>query len=264
MNIAVVTTSNDPSAVLFRDGTPNGSNTNIVFYDSLLDDIASLDDYDNIILRDPYNTGNDYSFILQKILQTYPAKILLDYRCYKDMPKYEDKLFQSKIYEKNNLPHPQTTHTLDTGELRDFPYLMKKRYSSRNKGNFVVHDITDIQENLANDELTDFIFQKLLNIKSEYRILVYNQELVGFLEKTIIDNKLRVTAPKTEPKPEYIQIAIQAASAMLCEFAGVDLVITQDNTPLIIETNVSPQFLRYYEITNQNPVKTIFQSKEVS
>ncbi len=264
MNVAVVTTSNDPSAVLFRDGTPNGSNTKIVFYDSLLDDITSLDDYDNIILRDPYNTGNDYSFILQKILHTYPTKILLDYRCYKDMPKYEDKLFQSKIYEKNNLPHPKTIHTSDLGRLRDFPYLMKKRYSSRNKGNFIVNNQIDIQQYLSSGQLADYIFQKLLSIKSEYRILVYNRELVGFIEKTIIDNKLRVAAPKTDPKPEYIQIAIQAASAMLCEFAGVDLVITQDNTPLIIETNVSPQFLRYYEITNQNPVKTIFQSKGVS
>ena len=264
MNVAVVTTSNDPSAVLFRDGMPNGSNTKIVFYDSLLDDITSLDDYDNIILRDPYNTGNDYSFILQKILHTYPTKILLDYRCYKDMPKYEDKLFQSKIYEKNNLPHPKTIHTSDLGRLRDFPYLMKKRYSSRNKGNFIVNNQIDIQQYLSSGQLADYIFQKLLSIKSEYRILVYNRELVGFIEKTIIDNKLRVAAPKTDPKPEYIQIAIQAASAMLCEFAGVDLVITQDNTPLIIETNVSPQFLRYYEITNQNPVKTIFQSKGVS
>lgn len=264
MNIAVVTTSNDPSAVLFRHGTPKGSNTNIVFYDSLLYDIASLDDYDNIILRDPYNTGKDYSFILQKILQTYPAKILLDYRCYKEMPNYEDKLFQSKIYEINNLPHPKTTHTSDVEQLVYFPYLMKKRYSSRNKGNYIVNNKTDIQQNLSNGQLTDYIFQKLLNIKSEYRILVYNQKLVGFLEKTLIDNKLRVTEPKADPKPEYIQIAIQAASAMLCEFAGVDLVITQDNIPLIIETNVSPQFLRYYEITNQNPVKTIFQSKGVS
>lgn len=146
MNVAILTTNNDPSAQLFQQVATSQLKVSILQYDSLVtqgDFLTELDIYDKLVLRDPYNSGSDFSNILQSVVRAIPHKILIDLECYVAYPKYEDKLFQADLYNKFEIPHPTTSHKIDIKELQNYPYILKKRLSSRNRGNYVITQLPD-------------------------------------------------------------------------------------------------------------------------
>lgn len=88
----------------------------IYFYDELVykdgeilnlsQDPLLIKQDDKIILRDPYNSKNNYSFFAQKILKKYYKNVALDRECYSKFPFYEDKLFQVDLFTSLGITPP--------------------------------------------------------------------------------------------------------------------------------------------------------------
>lgn len=264
MKICLITSKNDPSSSLFLDNRIPGTNISIVYYESLnhLPNIESLlSTYDKYILRDPYNSGQDYSHILKHILLKHSQRICLDSACYLKYPDYEDKLFQANFYKKNLIPHPPTLHNPSLSELKNYPYLVKKRISSRNKGNYIVANIQDFVDTPYSSNPNDYIVQQKIDILHEYRILILFNQIVGIAEKSKSSGKLKLikSISTNQISLNAQKLAQYTAKKLEADFVGIDLAIDKNQKIYVIESNLSPQFNRLLALTHINPVEIIFR-----
>ena len=142
MNLTIISTRSDRSLKRIVEESGNKKlKTEVFFYKDLKLEGLKPKDFSKgfIILRDPYNSGRDFSGILRKIASFLKENQLLDYKTYTKYPLYEDKLFQSMFF-KNTVKNPKFWHFKKPEDIciNTFPVIVKKRISSRGKDVFLI------------------------------------------------------------------------------------------------------------------------------
>lgn len=199
-----------------------------------------------------------------------------------DVQYLNDKLRQIPDLLKNEIPFPKTLffheystfiNSLDYLETKlGYPVIAKKKGSGKGMGVYKFDNrkqLTDFftqqikTHRFAEKVLKLFIFQEFLPIHKEYRVFVLNNKVLGTMQRIPKEGDFRAnfslggTVKLASLSPEHEQLCINAAKATKAYIAGVDLALTTDNKPYIIEVNRTPGFRGLEKATGQNIAKEI-------
>ena len=125
MKLLLTTTHQDRSRYrLSEEAQRKGLEVSLLYYEDLAEffNEDSIKGHDYAILRDPYNTGQDYSGILRRILRLLPEDRVLDFLMYASNPDYEDKLCQQALYSGlMDMPRNWHFEAIDAVTIQQFP-----------------------------------------------------------------------------------------------------------------------------------------------
>lgn len=173
-----------------------------------------------------------------------------------------NKLIDGQRIVQAKLPFPRTYHAHTLANYLKllpqiekecgFPLVIKHRSSGKGAKIYKVEDRLDL-ENLLNDlnednKLGRFYIQEYLPLKADYRILVVADQVVGAMLRIPKKGDFRAnfslggSVKPAELTAEMKDLAEKAAKATNANFAGVDIVYTQDNKPYLLEVNRTPGF----------------------
>src|SRR5690606_6552405 len=173
----------------------------------------------------------DYSDLLRAIVKKFSSQVVLDLITLQKFPDYEDKLFQVNFMKNLQIPTPITYSINNISNLDSlkFPKIMKKRYSSRNKGNFIVNHINEVQNILKNNNniISDYIFQEIINFQEDYRVMILNDSYLGAVKRNILKDKDKYKV-KISDEIAYLPDKIKencifAAKSLGADLLGVDI-----------------------------------------
>lgn len=133
-----------------------------------------------------------------------------------------------------------------------FPIVAKELYSQRGKGVFLIKTKEKFVEFIEEHSKEKFMFQKYIDKKEEFRVLVLGNEIGAFERKTSDDPEEFRNNVCLGAKEEFIEIekipkdikdiSIKAAKALKLEIAGVDIVVDSSGKILLLEVNRGPGF----------------------
>ena len=153
------------------------------------------------------------------------------------------------------------------------PVVAKDLYSQRGMGVFLIEERKDFADLIAKFPNKKFMFQKFLNKKEEFRVLVLGDGVGSYERKTSLDpNEFRnnVALGAKEDFMEIAEIAddvkyisIRASQTLKIEVAGVDIVIDISGKLWILEVNMGPGFT--YKSVSSHEVENVakFFAEEV-
>lgn len=246
----------------------------IYFYDELVykdgeilnlsQDPLLIKQDDKIILRDPYNSKNNYSFFAQKILKKYYKNVALDRECYSKFPFYEDKLFQVDLFTSLGITTPDTFLGKNVSSFQEFPVIIKPRIGSRGRGILIFNKPKEMETFFAKKDPLDYLIQKYHKAKSEYRILIFRHKVLGVVDKHIYlkgKGKIGVRTNKVvDDFPRKIkEDSIKITKRLRADFVGVDVIHTEDGKYYFLEANLSPQFGGFAKVTKINVASIVIR-----
>lgn len=231
-----------------------------------------IEEDDLICIRWPFDaddTDIEYNVFVHSLLAGFPKQVVLDKKCLKNFsPFYEDKFFQSVVFSKLGIPTPKTyffstEENFNTGHV-SFPLVLKKRISSRSKNNFLVNSKKEMKEKLKGKNIRDYIFQEVIDIEKDMRVLMLKNNLLGIVRRfTHIreGNRLAVRGREVIPSlPLSVIVQSQKIQNYLgADFVGFDVLQSKDGTYYFIEANLSPQFDKFEDATGVNVAKKVIQ-----
>jgi glutathione synthase/RimK-type ligase-like ATP-grasp enzyme len=265
MKLLIVTTKKDLSCdKIIEEAKKKDIDILKIFYEELqLNDFKpeKFKEFDFCILRDPYNTGINYSIYFKKMLKFFGEHKSFDYRAYNKHPDYEDKLFQHNLFG-NALKMPKLHSLID--KVKSFPIIIKKRVSSRGKNIFVIDTKEELEKFLSEYDITDYIIEEFLDVKKDLRIFLINNEIIGAVErKTRFKENGNYTGigvkilDKYKPSEEIKKKAILVSKIIGSDFCGVDFIIGKNENNYLLECNISPQFVSSERILEVNIAEKI-------
>lgn len=137
-------------------------------------------------------------------------------------------------------------------EKLGLPMVVKDLHSQRGLGVFLIKEKADIVKIATDNPGKRFMFQKFINKKEEYRVLVLGETVGSYEVKTSSDpNEFRnnVSLGATEDfkdvstmTEEVKYASVKAARVLRIEIAGVDIVLDVDGGVWVLEVNRGPGF----------------------
>lgn len=187
-----------------------------------------------------------------------------------------DKYRATRELQKNGLPVPRTeyVHQAEKEAIMlahkrvggKYPVVLKTIRGSKGRGVMIASDekalVSIVQAIHEVDEYAQLIVQEFLPIDGDIRILVLHDKVLGAMKRKQGKNEFRAnydlggSVSKIDIDERVSKLAVKAASAMGCYYAGVDIAIRKDtNEPVIIEVNSSPGTEGIETATDKNLVK---------
>ena len=169
----------------------------------------------------------------------------------KEATLYEDKLLFVELYDKG-LPVPETYHFSTLKEFEKFisetskSLVVKHRFGCGGGYNFLINkeNINQIR-NLRNMDINDFIVQPELPIKSETRMILFRDQLLG--ARIIIDRtrpwekkgvvKRDHIVKKHKPTKQELEIALNVFGYVGADVGCIDSIHLDDGRDLVLEYN---------------------------
>jgi len=261
MKVCMATTKKDISAHRIETELKQKGLTVVKYlYEKLSEEQnISLPEFDFYILRDPFNTSRDYSAAFN-LLKQIAGKKLLDYRVLIEHPNYEDKLYQFKLFSQH-IPVVKCWYCPREIYLSNIPLpvIAKKRISSRGRHVFLLKTREELKKFANYFNLNDYIFQPFLELDMDIRIFVVNNQPVISVERKVrFKNKhgftnigVKVTGLIQATEKEK-NIAVKAAKIYGADFCGIDIAKLKHGGSLMLECNISPQFVATESATKEN------------
>jgi len=231
--------------------------------------IPDLPSGEDVILlaRQPYvanQAEQNFDALLKIILDSYTFKKVFDSKLYKQsFIRYEDKLFQSFLFEQLKIPYA-ALWDISQPDTITYPLIAKKRLSSRHTANYVLYNSQDLEAFRIKFNSEQYIFQTFFPLKGDYRVLVCKGEILGVVARDAWleeDNKTNVKVRETAELPaQILRQAIQVSEVVGCDLCGIDIGEKENGEFFFIEYNPSPQFLGFERVTKKNISKTIILS----
>jgi RimK family alpha-L-glutamate ligase len=170
-------------------------------------------------------------------------------------PSY-DKLIQYTYLSKNpNIPIIKTLFSRGyqsyeniCSKLNDNRFIIKPKSGSLGKGVELMESESDLKEylNLYNPE--EVIYQQYIPIEFDLRIIVLGDKVLGALQRIKSSDSITTNISQGNKGKAYNysdeikNLAINVCRELDLEYAGVDILITANNEPLVIEVNQFPHF----------------------
>lgn len=177
------------------------------------------------------------------------------------------KLYEASRFAKLKINHPKTFQTFSTdsykllAEKLKFPIIAKPVRGMKGRGIEKINTPNEFLKFFAKNP-GDYLIQDFFKIKSDLRIFVVDNQVLGGFRRFIPENEFRSNAiPRTRaekiiPTSAMKKIAIAATKALGYDIAGVDL-FEFKNKLYVIEANSCPQWQKFKTVTGINPAKAI-------
>lgn len=169
----------------------------------------------------------------------------------------EDKYLTNLNLVENKVPIPDS-YLVPTEEMIDlahekvggkFPIVVKTLSGTQGKGVFIVNDYKALKSTLqaiwSVGDGVEMMFQKYIKSEYDIRVHVLGDKIIGAMKRTVVDNDFRSNVHlggktgKYRPNKEIQELAVKAAKAVKCKWAGVDIMFDSKNNPYVLEVNAS-------------------------
>lgn len=164
----------------------------------------------------------------------------------------KDKKEMRKTFIKKDISTPKTWFNIEDAEV---PFIARPKYHHMGKELYVARSEEEKQELIKNPKIDEtWYFSELLNLKKEYRIVLFNYEVIlaykfplyGSVEETVskrLEYRGTEMAAKQIPTKipkHYEELAIKAMKTIKLGFGGLDLLVDENDNIYIGEINNSP------------------------
>lgn len=193
----------------------------------------------------------------------------------------DDKIQTHQMLALHNIPMPLTivapkVYTTVNAVSSDFlvkvvnklgfPLIIKEAFGSFGEQVYLIHNETELIKKITEIGGSPYLFQQFVQTSfgRDLRLQVVGDRVVAAMKRTAVDDfranvtnggKMQPHAPTEEEK----DIAIKATKAIGADFAGVDLLYGEDESPLICEVNSNAHIHNLYDCTGINCADTIVQ-----
>lgn len=224
---------------------------------------------DGLTLPD-YVIFTDKDLYLAKQLELMGIPV---YNSAKAIEVSDDKIASHQALAKYKLPMPRTIaapmtflkdSSMDETQLRHvsetlgFPMIVKEAFGSFGQQVYLVHHIAELSARVKEIGGKPFLFQEFVKTSHglDLRLQVAGEEVIAAVKRTAVDDfRANVTnggkMHAYSPTEAECKLAIAAAKAIGCDFAGVDL-LYGENEPLICEVNSNAHIHNLYDATGIN------------
>ncbi len=240
-------------------------NVELIFYKNIKNTtspLPSIQDSNKTILipRYPYIANQpdiNYLALLTIILERYEFARIFDENILRrhTFLEYDDKLFQTHQFATLHLPHAPLLHPR-LAQVNDisFPLIAKKRISSRGSGNRILYSSDELEEFIYTHQTQQYIFQPFYTLRSDYRVLVLKDTILGTAEREIRTRKnkasVRYSSHETIILPQHILDQCLTLTRYIgADLCGIDIGLQENGEYFFIEYNLSPQFTSFEKYT---------------
>lgn len=145
-----------------------------------------------------------------------------------------------------------------------FPMIVKKVYGSLGEGVYLVKNKEELKKLYSQIARNPIIFQE--DIKSSYgksiRVLIIDGKVFGsFIRKNSSDFRSNfgdtASSEELKNKTKYEAFAQDIADKLNIEYAGIDLLVCEDETPILCEINSNAFFEEFEKVTHLNVASAI-------
>lgn len=227
---------------------------------------------DRLLIRWPWDADNteiEYNGIVKHLTENFYNQIVLDKKCLRDnAEKYEDKYFQSRVFADWGIPTPKTWLVENAQELNkislSFPAVVKKRISSRSKGNYLVNSNNEILEKTYEAGLANYVLQEKIDVEYDLRVLMLRGAILGVVSRYMHlrdEGRLAVKGMEIVTKlDEKIEADCRKIiNGLGADLVGFDVLIDKRKNYFFIEANLSPQFNSFMQTTGINVAREIVE-----
>jgi len=233
----------------------------------------NLDKPDLIITR----TGSETTYFMLAVLRYFERQGVAMANRSTAVEAVADKLQTLQILSNAGIPVPRTIlgkFPVDVGLVErelGFPVIVKTLKGTRGEGVFLCNDRNQFND-LANlldgaSPGADFIFQQFISRSRgrDVRVLVINNRAVVAMERRAADGGFKSNlslggqALPFALTPEVSELAVNVASALDLDVAGIDLLF-DDGSYKVCEANSSPGFQGLEQCCNINVPAEIFRA----
>lgn len=217
---------------------------------------------DKILVRWPWSSTADmrnYLVLIHFLLMVYPQQVYFDRNCLiKNTPFYDDKLFHSYFYSQIKIPTPaiwfaQNLDLLKSLEIT-YPAVLKKRMSSRGRGNFLVNSYDEIVVIIAGEDISEYVIQEKVDAAHDWRVMVFDKKVLGAIDRDMHvreESRLVVKGAAVVDKiPDSIKNdCLKLVTNLQADLVGIDILLDKKGNYFFIEANLCPQFTRFEDAT---------------
>ncbi|MGM8213003.1 ATP-grasp domain-containing protein [Virgibacillus sp. W0430] len=186
----------------------------------------------------------------------------------------DDKITTYQMLVANKLPVPDTiiapktffnSNTVNENSIDlainkfGFPMIVKEAFGSFGQQVYLIDNKKDLLNKVAALQGKPFMFQAFVSSSygQDLRLHVVGDQVVAAMKRTSLnDFRANVSAGGTmeayQPSESESKMAIAAAKAIHADFAGVDLLIGANNSPIICEVNSNAHIRNMYDCTKIN------------
>ncbi|MFW6008896.1 MAG: ATP-grasp domain-containing protein [Nanoarchaeota archaeon] len=232
----------------------------------VLYDGEPLIDYDCIYMKGSYR----YSSLLYGLTEIFKHKCFIPIDSNAHIVAHNK--FMTHLFFSSNkmLKMPGTYFAAKISETKQFlktlnyPIILKFPTGTHGKGVIFTESYTSASSMI--DALDIFkqpaIVQDYVNIKSDIRVIVAGNKIVGSMKRTAKDSEIRANAHQGGDAEPYIvtplikEMALEATRMIKSNICAIDF-IESDYGPLILEVNTSPGLQKITEVTKKNIAKEI-------
>jgi len=265
MRLLIITTREDKSFKrIVEEARKKGIDVSVFFYERLTKDKLRkiiMERWDFSILRDPYNSGNNFSKYMLFLSKKLNDKIM-DKDAILKFPYYEDKLFQYKFF-KDIVKMLKTWFFLSLKSRNikklEFPVVVKKRISSRSKDVFLIRSYNEFFKFFKKRKIKDYIVSEYIDVYKDLRIVFLNNRIISCVEREVRMSKkqgflkLGVRVKKNSIILRKLrEMVFKITKKLKCDFCGIDFLIDKKGKIYLVECNLSPQFIKTEKKSKKN------------
>lgn len=231
----------------------------VVLYDG-----EHLEDYDCLYMKGSFR----YADLLYGLTEIYKDKCFVPLDSYSHIIAHNK--FMTHLFFSSNpvLRMPATYYAAKISETKAFlktlPYPVILKFPAGTHGKGVIFTDSFSSASSMIDALDVFkqpvIIQDYINIKSDIRIIVAGDKIIGSMKRIAKADEIRANAHmggSAEPfivTSEIKRMCLEAAKQLKAGICAVDI-IESDYGPLILEVNTSPGLQKITEVTKKNIAK---------
>lgn len=203
----------------------------------------------------------DKDILMSKLLEEVGIRVFNSSKC---LAICDDKLLTSIYLSRKNINIPATyslplEYRLQEEFIQtiDFPYILKENKSSLGEGVYLINSEEDFIEAKKTIGTKRAIVQEYISSSygHDFRVIILGGKFLSAMERINKSNfksnisKGGIGYP-CKLSDEYVEIAIQAANAVGADYCGVDILIGENNIPIICEVNSNALFAHIGKVTD--------------
>ncbi len=220
-----------------------------------------LKDYDCLYIKGSYK----YASLLYGLSEIYKDKCFIPIDSQAHIIAHNKFLNHLHFSSEKLLKMPATYFAANVSETKEFlktlnyPIILKIPSGTHGKG--VIFAESNASASSMIDALEIFkqpvIIQDYINVKSDIRVIVAGEKIVGSMRRIAKQGEVRANAHQGgEAEPfivttEMKSMCIEASKKIKASICAIDIV-ESDYGPLILEVNTSPGLQKITEVTKKN------------
>jgi len=227
----------------------------------VLYDGAEFKNYDCLLMKGSFR----YSALLYGLTEIFKNKAFVPIDSYAHIVAHNKFMTHLLFSQDPTLKMPGTYYAAKISETKQFlktlnyPIILKFPEGTHGKGVIFTESYQSASSMI--DALDVFkqpaIVQDYINIKSDIRIIVAGDKIIGSMRRIAADGEIRANAHQGGDAEPYVpnsiikEMCLNAAKKIKAKICAVD-VIESDYGPLILEVNSSPGLQKITEVTKKN------------